>query len=66
MAAVARAAVQPAPAESRLLMSGNDAVARAVWEAGVRGAAGYPAKAPTRGGFAIVLCDEARRNECRL
>ena len=42
MAAVARAAVQPAPAESRLLMSGNDAVARAVWEAGVRVAAAYP------------------------
>lgn len=32
----------PAPAESRLLMSGNDAVARAVWEAGVRVAAAYP------------------------
>ena len=42
MAAVARAAVQPAPAQSRLLMSGNDAVARAVWEAGVRVAAAYP------------------------
>ncbi len=32
----------PAPAQSRLLMSGNDAVARAVWESGVRVAAGYP------------------------
>ncbi len=42
MAAVARAAVRPAPAQSRLLMSGNDAVARAVWEAGVRVAAAYP------------------------
>ncbi len=36
------AAVQPAPAHSRLLMSGNEAVARAVWEAGVRVAAAYP------------------------
>ena len=36
------AAVMPAPAQSRLLMSGNDAVARAVWEAGVRVAAAYP------------------------
>ncbi|MDR2238930.1 MAG: 4Fe-4S dicluster domain-containing protein [Zoogloeaceae bacterium] len=36
------AAVMPAPAASRLLMSGNEAVARAVWEAGVRVAAGYP------------------------
>ena len=42
MAAVARGAAQPAPAKSRLLMSGNDAVARAVWEAGVRVAAAYP------------------------
>lgn len=36
------AAVFPAPAGSRQLMSGNDAVARAVWEAGVRVAAAYP------------------------
>ncbi|MBK8893696.1 MAG: 4Fe-4S dicluster domain-containing protein [Propionivibrio sp.] len=36
------AAVLPASAHSRLLMSGNDAVARAVWEAGVRVAAAYP------------------------
>lgn len=36
------AAVMPASANSRLLMSGNDAVARAVWEAGVRVAAAYP------------------------
>ena len=36
------AAVMPAPAASRLLMSGNEAVARAVWEAGTRVAAGYP------------------------
>ena len=36
------AAVMPAPASSRLLMSGNDAVSRAVWEAGVRVAAAYP------------------------
>ena len=35
-------APRPAPALSRLLMSGNDAVSRAVWEAGVRVAAGYP------------------------
>ena len=34
--------IQPAAAQSRLLMSGNDAVARAVWEAGVRVAAAYP------------------------
>jgi len=38
----AKAAARPAPAGSRLLMSGNDAVSRAVWEAGVRVAAGYP------------------------
>jgi len=36
------AAVMPAPAASRLLMSGNEAVSRAVWEAGTRVAAGYP------------------------
>ena len=36
------AAVLPAPAQSRLLMSGNDAVSGAVWEAGVRVAAAYP------------------------
>src|SRR5664279_3907745 len=35
-------AARPAPAQSRHLMSGNDAVSRAVWEAGVRVAAGYP------------------------
>ena len=35
-------AVRPAAALSRHLMSGNDAVARAVWEAGVRVAAAYP------------------------
>ena len=38
----AKEAARPAPAQSRLLMSGNDAVSRAVWEAGVRVAAGYP------------------------
>ena len=32
----------PEAAGSRLLMSGNDAVARAVWEAGARVAAAYP------------------------
>ena len=42
MAAAVREAAQPAPAQSRLLMSGNDAVSRAVWEAGVRVAAAYP------------------------
>jgi indolepyruvate ferredoxin oxidoreductase alpha subunit len=42
MAAAVREAVQPPPAQSRLLMSGNDAVSRAVWEAGVRVAAAYP------------------------
>ncbi len=36
------AAVMPVPAASRLLMSGNEAVARAVWEAGVKVAAAYP------------------------
>jgi indolepyruvate ferredoxin oxidoreductase alpha subunit len=36
------AAVMPAPAASRLLMSGNEAVARAVWESGTRVCAGYP------------------------
>ncbi len=36
------AAVMPAPAASRLLMSGNEAVARAVWESGVKVAAAYP------------------------
>ncbi len=42
MVAVARESALPAPAQSRLLMSGNDAVSRAVWEAGVRVAAAYP------------------------
>jgi indolepyruvate ferredoxin oxidoreductase alpha subunit len=32
----------PPPAASRLLMSGNEAIARAVWETGVRVAAAYP------------------------
>src|SRR5512147_58594 len=32
----------PAPAQSRLLLTGNDAVARAVWESGVKVAAAYP------------------------
>ncbi|MGB2902609.1 MAG: thiamine pyrophosphate-dependent enzyme [Candidatus Dechloromonas phosphoritropha] len=36
------AAVMPVPAASRVLMSGNEAVARAVWEAGVKVAAAYP------------------------
>ncbi|MDR0777262.1 MAG: 4Fe-4S dicluster domain-containing protein [Azonexus sp.] len=36
------AALMPAPAASRHLMSGNEAVARAVWEAGVKVAAAYP------------------------
>jgi len=36
------AAVQPAPAQSRLLLSGNEAVARAIWESGSRVAAAYP------------------------
>ncbi len=36
------AAVMPAPAASRLLLSGNEAVARAVWESGCRVAAAYP------------------------
>ncbi|MCK6413692.1 MAG: thiamine pyrophosphate-dependent enzyme [Azonexus sp.] len=36
------AAVMPAPAASRLFLSGNEAVARAVWEAGTRVAAAYP------------------------
>ncbi len=36
------AAVMPAPSLSRLLLSGNEAVARAVWESGCRVAAAYP------------------------
>jgi indolepyruvate ferredoxin oxidoreductase, alpha subunit len=36
------AAVQPAPARNPMLMSGNEAVARAVWDSGVRVAAAYP------------------------
>ncbi|MDD5298050.1 MAG: thiamine pyrophosphate-dependent enzyme [Rhodocyclaceae bacterium] len=36
------AAIVPAPAGSRLFLSGNEAVARAVWEGGVRVAAAYP------------------------
>jgi indolepyruvate ferredoxin oxidoreductase alpha subunit len=36
------AAVMPAAAASRLFLSGNEAVARAVWEAGVKVAAAYP------------------------
>ncbi len=36
------AAFMPAAAASRLLLSGNEAVARAVWEAGVKVAAAYP------------------------
>ncbi|MDR2839374.1 MAG: 4Fe-4S dicluster domain-containing protein [Azonexus sp.] len=35
-------AVMPASAASRHLMSGNEAVARAVWESGVKVAAAYP------------------------
>jgi indolepyruvate ferredoxin oxidoreductase alpha subunit len=40
MAAVA--ALAPAPSQSRLLLSGNEAVARAVWESGCKLAAAYP------------------------
>jgi indolepyruvate ferredoxin oxidoreductase alpha subunit len=36
------AAVMPNPAAQRLLLSGNEAVARGVWEAGTRVAAAYP------------------------
>lgn len=36
------AAVMPAPSQSRLLLSGNEAVARAVWESGCKVAAAYP------------------------
>jgi indolepyruvate ferredoxin oxidoreductase alpha subunit len=36
------AAVMPVPAQSRHFLSGNEAVARAVWEAGCRVAAAYP------------------------
>ena len=42
MTAEAVMSTQPVAASSRLLMSGNEAVARAVWEAGVRVAAAYP------------------------
>ena len=41
MAAVMQQLATP-PAARRLLLSGNDAVARAVWESGVRVAAAYP------------------------
>jgi indolepyruvate ferredoxin oxidoreductase alpha subunit len=40
MAAVAIAV--PAPSQTRLLLSGNEAVARAVWESGCKVAAAYP------------------------
>lgn len=36
------ASVMPVPSQSRLLLSGNEAVARAVWESGCRVAAAYP------------------------
>ncbi|MFN6962117.1 MAG: indolepyruvate ferredoxin oxidoreductase, partial [Rhodocyclaceae bacterium] len=36
------ASVMPAPGQSRLFLSGNEAVARAVWEAGCKVAAAYP------------------------
>ncbi|MEF8755394.1 MAG: thiamine pyrophosphate-dependent enzyme [Accumulibacter sp.] len=42
MSAHAVMSTPPAAAGSRLLMSGNEAVARAVWEAGTRVAAAYP------------------------
>ncbi|MCP5228316.1 thiamine pyrophosphate-dependent enzyme [Accumulibacter sp.] len=42
MSAEAVLSNRPVEAPSRLLMSGNEAVARAVWEAGVRVAAAYP------------------------
>ena len=42
MSAEAAISIPPMTAPSRLLMSGNEAVARAVWEAGVRVAAAYP------------------------
>jgi indolepyruvate ferredoxin oxidoreductase, alpha subunit len=35
-------ALRPAPSLSRLLLSGNEAVARAVWESGCKVAAAYP------------------------
>ncbi len=35
-------AVNPSPANDRLLMSGNEAVSRGAWEAGCRVAASYP------------------------
>ncbi|OIQ93460.1 NAD(P)H-quinone oxidoreductase subunit I [mine drainage metagenome] len=36
------AATQPAPSHSRQLLSGNEAIARAAWESGVRVASAYP------------------------
>jgi len=39
---ISMAAAMPAPSQSRLLLSGNEAVARAVWEAGCKVAAAYP------------------------
>ena len=53
MSAEAVISNRPVAAPSRLLMSGNEAVARAIWEAGVRVAAAYPGTpatdAPTSG-----------------
>jgi indolepyruvate ferredoxin oxidoreductase alpha subunit len=36
------AGIQPVAAPARMLLSGNEAIARAVWESGVRVAAAYP------------------------
>ena len=42
MSTTASGSTRRVTAASRLLMSGNEAVARAVWEAGARVAAAYP------------------------
>ena len=39
---MAASQLAPAPSHSRLLLSGNEAIARAVWESGVRVASAYP------------------------
>jgi len=56
------AAPQGAPAASRLLMSGNEAVARAVWESGARVATAYPGTPSTEmletlAGYPDLYCE---------
>ena len=53
-------AVVQAQAESRHLLSGNEAVARAAWEAGVRVAAAYPDAGYAEAGAQLVGPGHAR------